>query len=454
MDVPEAARDAAAVAGVLADPRSCGYPPAQVTLLRDAQATREGVLAALDALAGRTTPEDTAVVFYCGHGAFGDDGHYSLTTHDTRVAAGRVAGGTGVSQQELLARVKALPVRRALLLFNACHAGALSPTLGPSEPLEAASLPADATEALLGTGEGRVIVTACREEQVSYIGEGPLSLFTGALVDALGGKGVPNRTGYISAFDLYTAVYDAVSETVRTRYGEQQEPELTVQKGVGPMAVALYRGATATGTFEAPVEPEARPAVRTVASERAVRQFQVLMTGARQVGDRTEVHTGGGAHVGGGVTTGGGAFVGRDQLVHGDQVRGDQVGGDQIRVGDISGGRGIAIGRGAQASVHEGDTGPDLGALFARIYREIEGRAADPEVEKEELKEVVQKVEEEAKRGEQASPGRLERLLKTLGLMAPDVLEVTLACLTSPAAGIAAALKKVAEKVGGKASTA
>jgi hypothetical protein len=299
MDVPEAARDAAAVAGVLADPRSCGYPPAQVTLLRDAQATREGVLAALDALAGRTTPEDTAVVFYCGHGAFGDDGHYSLTTHDTRVAAGRVAGGTGVSQQELLARVKALPVRRALLLFNACHAGALSPTLGPSEPLEAASLPADATEALLGTGEGRVIVTACREEQVSYIGEGPLSLFTGALVDALGGKGVPNRTGYISAFDLYTASTTRSARPCGTRYGEQQEPELTVQKGVGPMAVALYRGATATGTFEAPVDrgPPRRPHGRIGAGRAPV-------PGAHDrrpaVGDRTEVHTGGGAQSAGG----------------------------------------------------------------------------------------------------------------------------------------------------------
>ena len=152
-----------------------------------------------------------------GHGAFGDDGQYHLTAHDTRFVGERkrVAGGTGVSQRELLARVKALPVRRALLVFNACHAGAVSPTLAvPEAALAAAALPAGAAEALLGTGEGRVIVTACRENQASLIGGGPSTVFTQALVDALRGRGVPNRGGRISAFDLYTAVYDTVSEAV------------------------------------------------------------------------------------------------------------------------------------------------------------------------------------------------------------------------------------------------
>ncbi|HEX2514823.1 MAG TPA: choice-of-anchor D domain-containing protein [Chloroflexota bacterium] len=287
MDVPVTVRDAKAVAGVLADPRSCGYPTEQVELLHDAGATRDGVLAALDAFAGRTAVEDTAVVFYCGHGAFGDDGQYHLTTHDTQFVGKRkrVASGTGVSQQELLARVKALPVRRALLVFNACHSGAVSPTLSPTpavpeaepEALAAASLPTAAAEALLGTGEGRVIVTACREDQVSFIGGGPLTVFTQALVDSLRGQGVPNRGGLISAFDLYTAVYESVSEAVRTRYGREQEPELTVQKGVGPMAVALYGGAEAPGAFDAPAEPAQGPGVRTVTPERAGRQFRVLM---------------------------------------------------------------------------------------------------------------------------------------------------------------------------------
>ena len=124
------------------------------------------------------------------------------------------------------------------------------------------------------------------------------------------------------------------------------------------------------------------------------------------------------------------------------------TGGDRINVGNVSGSKGIAVGRGAQATVTEtlGVTGDELTKLFATVYRQIEARPADPTVDNDEIKETVGKVEEEAKKGEQASPGRLERLLKTLGTMAPDILDVTLACLTSPVAGITAALKKVAEK--------
>ncbi|MCX7792534.1 MAG: caspase family protein [Chloroflexaceae bacterium] len=94
-NVPVTAADAIAVAGVLRDPRYCGYPPEQVTLLSGAAATREGVLAALDALAARVGEGDTVLVFYAGHGEYGDDGYY-LTTHDTRLEGRKVAAGTGL----------------------------------------------------------------------------------------------------------------------------------------------------------------------------------------------------------------------------------------------------------------------------------------------------------------------------------------------------------------------
>ena len=63
--------------------------------------------------------------------------------------------------------------------------------------------------------------------------------------------------------------------------------------------------------------------------------------------------------------------------------------GDHISVGDISHGTGIAIGRGAQATVTQGLSGEDLSELFAAIYREIERRPTDPDVDKEEITEAV-----------------------------------------------------------------
>src|SRR5262245_58932591 len=99
LNVPITADDARAVAQVLRDPRFCGYPASQVALLHDEQATSAGILAALDQLASRAGLDDTVVLFYCGHGDFGDDGEYYLTSHETRIAESKVVAGTGLSQK-------------------------------------------------------------------------------------------------------------------------------------------------------------------------------------------------------------------------------------------------------------------------------------------------------------------------------------------------------------------
>jgi hypothetical protein len=197
MNVPITAADARAVAAVLRDPRFCGYPEAQVTLLTDALATRAGILAAFDTLAKRVGADDTVFVFYAGHGAFGTDGYY-LTTHDTRMEQGAVVAGMGLREAEVIAKFRAITAKRVLLIVNACHAGNLSPVLAAGEPAPTGTpMPANIAAALLGTGSGRVILSACRENQYSFIGDGALTLFTQALVDGLQGKGIANTQGYI-----------------------------------------------------------------------------------------------------------------------------------------------------------------------------------------------------------------------------------------------------------------
>jgi nucleoside phosphorylase len=285
LNVPVTVRDAQAVGAVLRDPHLCDYPERQITLLHDAKATREGIISALDGLAARATESDTLLLFYGGHGDYADDGTYYLTTHDTRVVDHKAVSGTGVSQQELLEKLRNLKAKRVLLIFNACHAGEVSPTLGADDLPIGHSLPEQTVAALLATGEGRIIITACRENQYSFIGRGELTIFGQALADGLRGKGTSSRHGYISAFDLYTHLYFAVREAVtqqvpeelRQRYGEEQEPELTVLKGVGPFAVALYRGATVKGTFAAPGHPAEGTAFRAVDPRYSRAMLQQLM---------------------------------------------------------------------------------------------------------------------------------------------------------------------------------
>jgi uncharacterized caspase-like protein len=370
LNVPITVADAKAVAAVLRDPAYCGYPPEQVTLLSNAATTRTGILAAFDALATRVGHEDTVFVFYAGHGEYGDDGYY-LTTSDTQLVGRKVVGGTGIREAELIVKLRAIKAKRLLLIINACHAGELSPVLAPGDaPLTGTPLPPQTSAALLGTGEGRVIISACRENQVSFIGPGPLTLFTQALVDGLHGKGVPSNRGSISVFDLYTHLYFAldeavphqVSATARQRYGEQQEPELTILKGVGPFAVALYRGATALGDFDASATPPEGTAVRAVNpaySQAMARQHQ------QQIGDNAQIGAAIAGNVHGPVTVTqqtrhGGVDFSHSQIGDmqvGEIIGGDKVQGDRITTGDINNSSGVAIGHGAQSSMRNVNTG-------------------------------------------------------------------------------------------------
>jgi hypothetical protein len=149
----------------------------------------------------------------------------------------------------------------------------------------------------------------------------------------------------------------------------------------------------------------------------------------------------GGTNVGAVVNTGSGNLH-----VGGQQNYGDNVMGDKISVGNISNSKGIAIGRGAQANINEGLSGEDIARLFATVYQRIESRPEDPKVEKQEIAETVQKIETEAAKGDKASPDKVERWLKNLVMMAPDILDVTVATLLNPAAGVATVIRKVAEK--------
>lgn len=121
--------------------------------------------------------------------------------------------------------------------------------------------------------------------------------------------------------------------------------------------------------------------------------------------------------------------------------------GSNIRVGNLTGNTGVAIGAGAQAHVTQGVSGDQLAQVFASVYQQIESRPDDPDVDKEELTDTIQKVEAEAGKGEQANPKKIERWLSGLADVAPDVLDIAIASLTSPLAGASIAVQKVTQRI-------
>ena len=159
-------------------------------------------------------------------------------------------------------------------------------------------------------------------------------------------RGIESRKGYISIFDLYEAVFAAVSGVVKQRFealGLLQEPELTIQKGVGAMAVALHRRKPVEGELDVGDGPSVLSgAVREVAAEDSARVMGQILRGEFTVGadmavvgrDQVDLRGAQGAIVNAGegavisqqfgnvttIDTGGGDYAGRD-LVKGDTVQ-------------------------------------------------------------------------------------------------------------------------------------
>jgi hypothetical protein len=330
-DVPITISDAESVAAILAHPGKCGYPARQVRFLHEHEATKAGILNALDQLAGKAAKDATVLMFFSGHGALGTDGQYYLVCHDAQFKESggelSVEPGTGVSQAELPEKLRAIRAARTLLIFNACRSGSLHPrTLAlrkPERPIAGLSLPEPTAAALLGTGEGRIIITACRSGQMSnFFYNSKLTFFTKALVDGLSGKAGSGH-GFISAFSLYTYVYDAVAG-IALKYDLTQEPMITVLQGVGPFAVALHAGRTSSlephPTDTLPEGSGTRVVTRRESQkwlEKIVNRTIVkgdYIRGDKVLGNKigTQINTGGGAVIQGNVNISGGSFAGRD----------------------------------------------------------------------------------------------------------------------------------------------
>ncbi|MEO1576210.1 MAG: caspase family protein, partial [Pseudomonadota bacterium] len=124
-----------------------GFAEDNIVTLLDAQATRAGMLAALEALAERSGPEDTVYIHFSGHGsqARDDDGEEDDGLDETLVPYdGRTAGIADITDDELGAIIARLRTKNVLVVLDSCHSG----TGTRSTALRNRSAPADARDAL------------------------------------------------------------------------------------------------------------------------------------------------------------------------------------------------------------------------------------------------------------------------------------------------------------------
>jgi hypothetical protein len=124
--------------------------------------------------------------------------------------------------------------------------------------------------------------------------------------------------------------------------------------------------------------------------------------GAQPPEPTTRIDTGGGAYIGGNVQVGG-EFVGRDKVVHGDEVRGDKIEG---HVGDVGTGAQVAIGKRIDQTIAQAPTALTAAERLEleRLMAELKGKLASldiPETKKLLGLEFVGQLEEELTRTEE-----------------------------------------------------
>jgi hypothetical protein len=126
-----------------------------------------------------------------------------------------------------------------------------------------------------------------------------------------------------------------------------------------------------------------------------------------------------------------------------------ETSGDVINITSSGDHNAVAAGRGATASVTHIEAG-SAAQVFETWRKEMDKKIdVVPNLQlpdKTDLKDATAKISVEAAKGPKADIDRLERLINTLNIMAPDIFEVAIATLVNPMAGIGLVLKKVGDR--------
>ena len=119
---------------------------------------------------------------------------------------------------------------------------------------------------------------------------------------------------------------------------------------------------------------------------------------------------------------------------------------DEINIGNISGGTGFAIGRGAQSNVIQtaAMTADAIANAFEAIQQKI--NAMPDGSYKNVAENAITALETEARMGEDASESEVQRWINFLAEIAPDAWEVAINIFANPIMGVGTVFRKIAER--------
>jgi uncharacterized caspase-like protein len=219
------ANDATALTEVLRQDRGHLFSGVVPKLLTDTDASKASILAALQDIAAKATPDDVVVIFLAGHGRT-VDGHYyfapnDMGRHDPALlaklkdantdetydkAVDAVFRSEGLGQDELLPVIQGMQATRIAFMLDTCY----SATVADAD----AVLRHDVNDTItnrIGHASGRFVLSGSFTEAFdsaagsdSKVGEEGHGLFTSYLLRALNGDAGTDDTGKVDIYKLAT----------------------------------------------------------------------------------------------------------------------------------------------------------------------------------------------------------------------------------------------------------
>ncbi len=193
----------------------------QVHTVADEQATKSGIVAAMDRVKAQAKPQDVFVFYYAGHGVLDDKNQYYLVPHDVTQLYGNpdALAQQGLSATLLQQYAREIKAQKQLFLLDACQsAGALQQTATARGAAEEKAI------SQLARATGTHWITASGSEQFAsefaQLGHGT---FTYALLEALAGK-ADNGDKRITVKEIDAYLQAVVPELTAKYKGTPQYP--------------------------------------------------------------------------------------------------------------------------------------------------------------------------------------------------------------------------------------
>jgi len=164
-----------------------GYSSENISILKDGDATKNNISQKLDWLASSTKKEDTAIIFFSGHG-MRSVGGFSPGEYLCPVEANLdQLKESCISSEEFTTALRAIHADRLVVFLDSCHSGGVGEPRDPNIEIQKGL--SHTTYNQMANGQGRVIIASCKSNEVSWEFENwENGLFTHYLLEGLKGE--------------------------------------------------------------------------------------------------------------------------------------------------------------------------------------------------------------------------------------------------------------------------